>query len=44
MCPVQSSAVARGPNFRPHNAKQAAKNISSPGKFGGCKMADFDKK
>jgi hypothetical protein len=34
-------SVARWPNFRPNNSKQAPTNIYWPGKIGGRKMADF---
>jgi hypothetical protein len=35
------SMVTRWTNFRPHNSKQAPKNISWPGKIGGWEMANF---
>jgi hypothetical protein len=38
------STVARWPNFRPNNSKEAPKNCPWPEKIGGRKMEDFGKK
>jgi hypothetical protein len=38
------TTVARWPNFRPNNSKEAQKNCPWPEKIGGRQMAEFCKK